>query len=106
MLHAQLKRCSNLACTGKPFTEHRSVPILVIDHTSRQPAWQQVADTIRAAIGSGMLSAGEPLPSVREMSALQDIPTATLQHALAALAAEGLVLIRQGRTASWLATPT
>ena len=46
-----------------------------------------------------MLTAGEPLPSVREMSALQDVPVATLQHALAVLADEGLVVLRQGRTA-------
>ena len=46
-----------------------------------------------------MLAAGEPLPSVREMSALQDVPVATLQHALAVLADEGLVVVRQGRTA-------
>ena len=40
--------------------------------------------------GLGMLAAGEPLPSVREMSALQGVPVATLQHALAVLADEGL----------------
>ena len=28
-----------------------------------------------------MLTPGEPLPSVREMNALQDVPVATLQHA-------------------------
>ena len=33
------------------------------------------------------------------MSALQDVPVATLQHALAVLADEGLVVVRQGRTA-------
>jgi integrase len=99
LLYAQLKRCGDLTCTGKPFTEHRSVPMLTVDLASGQPAWKQVADTIRTAIHSGMLAAGEPLPSVREMSCLQNIPTATMQHALAVLAGEGLVLIRQGRTA-------
>ena len=99
LLYSQLKRCGDLACTGKPFTEHRNVPVLIVDPTSRQPAWQQVADTIGNAIRSGMLSAGETLPSVREMSDLQDVPVATLQHALAVLAEEGLIVIRQGRTA-------
>ena len=33
------------------------------------------------------------------MSTLQDVRVATLQHALAALAEEGLVVLRQGRTA-------
>jgi integrase len=99
LLYAQLKRCGDPACTGKPFTEHRNVPVLIVDPASRQPAWQQVADGMRNAIRSGMPAAGEPLPSVREMSDLQDVPVATLQHALAVLAEEGLIVIRQGRTA-------
>src|SRR6516225_7884341 len=99
LLYAQLRRCSDPACTGKSFTEHRNVPILTVDPASDQPAWQQVADTIGNAIRSGLLAAGEPLPSVRELSALQDVPVATLQHALDVLASEGLVLVRQGRTA-------
>jgi len=99
LLYAQLKRCGDLTCTGKPFTEHQNVPMLTVDSASRRPAWRQVADTIGTAIRSGLLAAGEPLPSVREMSALQGIRTATLQHALAVLADEGLVLLRQGRSA-------
>jgi len=99
LLYAQLKRCGDLTCTGKPFTEHQNVPMLTVNSASRQPAWRQVADTIGTAILSGMLSAGDPLPSVREMSALQGIRTATLQHALAMLADEGLVLLQQGRSA-------
>jgi integrase len=100
LLYAQLKRCGDPACTGKSFTEHRNVPILTVDPASRQPASRQVAGTIADAIRSGMLVAGEPLPSVREMSELQDVPVATLQHALAVLADEGLIVVRQGRTAS------
>ena len=99
LLYAQLRRCGDPGCTGKRFIEHRNVPVLAVDLASRQPAWQQVADAIGDAIRSGMLAAGEPLPSVREMSALQGVPVATLQHALAVLADEGLVVVRQGRTA-------
>ncbi len=72
---------------------------MLLTPDSRQRAWQQVVEAIGDAIRSGMLAAGEPLPSVREMSALQDVPVATLQHALAVLADEGLVVLRQGRTA-------
>ncbi len=100
LLYAQLRRCGDPACTGKSFTEHRNVPVLAIDPASRQPAWQQVADAIGNAIRSGMLAVGESLPSVREMSELQDVPVATLQHALAVLADEGLIIVRQGRTAT------
>ena len=74
------------------------MPVLAVNPADRQPVWQQVVDTIGNAIRSGMLAAGEPLPSVREMSDLQDVPVATLQHALAVLAQERLIVIRQGRT--------
>jgi integrase len=100
LLYAQLRRCSDPGCTGKRFIEHRNVPLFTVDPASRRSAWQQVADTIRDAIGCGMLAAGDPLPSVREMSALQDVPVATLQRAMAALADEDLVVVRQGRTAA------
>ena len=99
LLYAQLRRCSDPGCTGKRLIEHRNVPLLAVDPACRRPAWQQVVEAIGAAIRSGMLAAGEPLPSVREMSALQDVPVAALQHALAVLAGEGLLVLRQGRTA-------
>jgi integrase len=99
LLYARLKRCSDLACTGKPFTEHRNVPCLEVDPADSRPAWKQVADAVRDAISAGTPGPGEPLPSVREMHELQGVRTATLQHALSALAEAGLVVVRQGRTA-------
>jgi len=99
LLYAQLRRCGDPGCTGKKFIEHRNVPTLGVVTASRRPDWQQVADTLRDAVSSGMLAAGDSLPSVQEMSALQDVRVATLQHALAVLAEEGLVVLRQGRTA-------
>ena len=99
LLYAQLRRCGDHACTGKPFTEHRNVPVLTIDPASGQPAWQQVVNAIGDAIRCGVLPPGEPLPSVREMSTLQGVPVATLQHALGVLADERLLVVRQGRTA-------
>jgi hypothetical protein len=36
---------------------------------------------------------------VREMGDLQDVRVATLQHALAVLAGQGLIVVRRGRTA-------
>jgi integrase len=98
-LYTRLKQCSDLSCTGKPFTEHRSVPVLMVDPGSSGPAWEQVVDIFRDAIGSGTLQPGDPLPSVRELHALQGIRTATLQYAYRALADHGLIEVRQGRTA-------
>ena len=55
-LYARLLRCGNLACTGKPFTEHRHIPDLRPDPADRRFEWQQAADRVRAAISSGQLS--------------------------------------------------
>ena len=98
-LYARLKRCGDLACTGRPFTEHRNVPVLVINPGDRRPAWQQVTATLTEAIGSGILAPGDELPSITELSALQGIGTGVIRHALEALAADGLILLRRGQTA-------
>jgi hypothetical protein len=55
MFYARLKKCGDLACTGRPFTEHRNVPTLKVKSTYLRPAWQQVADTLREAIQTGAL---------------------------------------------------
>jgi hypothetical protein len=47
-LYARLMRCGNLACTGKPFTEHRNILDLRSDPADPRPAWQQAADKLRA----------------------------------------------------------
>ena len=95
--YARLRKCGDLTCTGRPFTEHSRFPALVVKRGSRRPASQQVADAIRDAIGSGRLAPGEQLPSVRELAARHGVPVATLQSALGALASEGAIIIRQGR---------
>jgi integrase len=97
--YARLRRCSDLACTGRPFTEHQSFPNLVIEPGDQRPAWQQAADTIGEAIRSGRLRPGEQLPSVREMAVQHGLPVATVQRAISALASEGVIAVRQGRQA-------
>ena len=49
-LYARLMRCGNLACTGRPFTEHRNVPDLRPDPSDPRLEWEQAADRVRAAI--------------------------------------------------------
>src|ERR1700691_5154151 len=56
LLYAQLRRCSDPACAGKRFIEHRNVPILAIAPGIRRPACQQVGEAIGTAIRSGMLA--------------------------------------------------
>ena len=43
-LYARLMRCGNLACTGKPFTEHRNIPDLRPDPADPRLEWEQAAD--------------------------------------------------------------
>src|SRR5262249_48762698 len=66
-LYARLMRCGNLACTGKPFTEHRTVPDLRPDPPDRGLEWEQAADRMPAAIRSGQLTTGDLLPSVPDL---------------------------------------
>jgi hypothetical protein len=56
-LYARLMRCGNLACTGKPFTEHRNIPDLRPDPADPRFEWEQAADRVRAAIRAGRTSA-------------------------------------------------
>ena len=93
--YARLRQCGDLACTGRPFTEHRNVPVLAVDPGDSRPAYRQIADTLAEMIRSGQLRVGERLPSVREMSD-GGVPTASARHALALLTEEGLITSRQG----------
>jgi hypothetical protein len=64
-LYAQLMRCGDLSCTGRPFTEHRRVPVLIADPADSRPGWEQAAGRLRDAIATGELAPADPLPSVR-----------------------------------------
>ncbi len=98
-LYTRLKRCGDLGCTGRPFTEHRSVPALVINPRDPRPAWQQVTAALTEAIRSGSLAPGDELPSITELSASQGIGTGIARRALEVLAADGLIVVRRGQTA-------
>jgi DNA-binding transcriptional regulator YhcF (GntR family) len=98
-LYTRLKRCGNLSCAGRPFTEHRNVPSLVINPSDRRPPWQQVSGILTEAIQSGILAPGDELPSITELSTLQGIGTGIIRHALAALAQDGLIIVQHGRPA-------
>jgi hypothetical protein len=58
-LYARLMRCGDLACTGKPFTEHRNIPDLRPDPADPRLDWGQAADGVPAAIRSGQLASGD-----------------------------------------------
>ena len=104
-LYARLMRSGNLACTGKPFTEHRHILDLRPDPAAPRVEWQQAADCVRAAIRSGQLASGDTLPSVPDLARLQGLKPGTVRHAYLALAEEGLVHIHHGRTTTIAGDP-
>jgi DNA-binding GntR family transcriptional regulator len=73
--------------------------VLTINPRDSRPAWQQLTATLTATIRSGTLAPGDELPSITEVSALQGIGTGVIRHALEALAADGLIIVRHGRAA-------
>src|SRR5499427_6109560 len=99
MLYARLHQCGNPACSGKPFIEHSAFPAIDVTPTAAWPVWAQVAADIREAITSGQLAPGEALPSARQLADRNGLPVTAVHHALAVLADEGLVDVRQGRRA-------
>ena len=56
-----------------------------------RPIYEQLMETITAAIASGTLAAGSRLPSVREMAAQAGVNPNTMQRALAELERDGLL---------------
>jgi len=55
------------------------------------PIYQQIMDMIKQQIASGELTAGEKLPSVRDMALVAGVNPNTMQKALAELEREGLL---------------
>jgi integrase len=99
LLYARLHRCGDLACTGRPFTEHSTFPAIDLTPTAARPVWVQVATVIREAIAAAQLAPGEPLPSARQLADRNELPVTAIHQALAVLAGEGLIAVRQGRRA-------
>jgi GntR family transcriptional regulator len=63
----------------------------------RLPRHAQIAEVLRAQIRDGALAAGAPLPSEAKLIEQFGVSRGTVRHALAALRAEGLILVSRGR---------
>lgn len=70
-----------------------------IDPTSQLPLHEQVAACVRRALGEGTLTAGERLPSARDLATSLEINMHTVLRAYATLREEGLIEMRRGRGA-------
>ena len=68
-----------------------------LSEASGVPFYRQVREQIAGSIRSGLLPAGAPLPSVRELAAALRVSVITTRRAYRDLEADGLVVARQGR---------
>ena len=68
-----------------------------INYRDPRPIYEQVKDSIRRLIVSGALSAGEKLPSVRDMAASGSVNPNTIQRAYRELEAEGYIYSVKGK---------
>ena len=68
-----------------------------IDPTSDRPAYKQIADAIRAAVGSGEYAPGQRVPSEAELVRTFSVAQGTVRHALGLLRAEGLLVAEHGK---------
>ena len=71
-----------------------------------RPAYQQVADELRAQIIAGILNAGERLPNEAELGRMFGVSRGTVREALRVLVSQHLVEITRGVTGgSFVASP-
>lgn len=71
--------------------------MLIIDKFSKKPIYLQLAENLEREIVSGVLKAGERIPSVREISVSLCINPNTVQKALSELDAAGIIKSAPGR---------
>ena len=67
-----------------------------IDPRSPTPLYAQIADRVRIAVATGELTAGAPLPSVRQLASELRVNPATVVQAYRQLEEVGVVESRQG----------
>lgn len=67
-----------------------------IDTANRLPIYQQIVNQVREGVARGALTAGERLPSVRELSKSLVVNPNTIARAYTELEREGTLLTRPG----------
>ena len=70
----------------------------------RPRAHEYVAEQLRRQIMLGIVRPGEALPPERELARLLSVSRSTVQHALAELQRDGLIIRRQGRNGGTIVT--
>lgn len=71
--------------------------MIVLDYRNSRPLYQQVKDSLRRMMLTGLLEPDEKLPSVRSLATQLAINPNTIQRAYAELEAEGYIYSVAGR---------
>jgi len=71
--------------------------MIVLDYRDSRPLYQQVKDSLRRMMLTGLLEPDEKLPSVRSLATQLAINPNTIQRACAELEAEGYIYSVAGR---------
>lgn len=71
--------------------------MIVLDYRDSRPLYQQVKDSLRRMMLTGLLEPDEKLPSVRSLATQLAINSNTIQRAYAELEAEGYIYSVAGR---------
>ena len=70
--------------------------LIVIDHNSRIPIYEQIKTQIIALINSGVLAPGDKLPSLRALASDLSLNFNTIKKVFAQLEADGVIESRPG----------
>jgi GntR family transcriptional regulator len=70
---------------------------LTITPSATEPIYRQIGSQLRRLIASGQLSAGEELPSVRDVAVQHAVNPMTVSRAYSQLEAEGLLTRLRGK---------
>jgi GntR family transcriptional regulator len=71
--------------------------LIQLDESDPRPLYQQIVDEVRRGVLAGTLAVGDPIPSVRQLSAQLKVNPTTVQQAFRELEREGLVYVRRGQ---------
>ena len=73
--------------------------LITVDPSAAQPLFEQLAASVRSSILTGAVSAGERLPSARDLAESLEVNVHTVLHAYQVLRDEGFIELRRGRGA-------
>jgi len=82
--------------TRRTAQSYCTATVIQINSADAVPLWKQIEDGMRRLVATGILPAGVPAPSVRELARELRINPATVAKAYQRLAEAGVLVIRRG----------